>query len=191
MLNYLVIAISSVLVSNIILTQFLGICPFLGVSKNKKNAIGMGISVTLVTTLATIITWLLNRFVLSVLEIEFMQTVIYILVIATLVQCLEMFIKKYFNSLYKGFGVYLPLITTNCVVLGVCLNSINFNYNIVEALVYALFTGVGYTLVIYIFSAIRVQLDNVSVPKAFKGVSIGLIVAACLAMAFSGFVGII
>lgn len=191
MLSYLSLAISCVLVSNIVLTQFLGICPFLGVSKNKKSALGMGLAVMGVTVVSTLITFGLYKLVLVPLEIEYMQTVIYILVIAALVQFVEMLIKKYFPSLYESFGVYLPLITTNCVVLGVCLNVVNYDYNFLQTLVYSVSISLGYMLVLFIFSAIRVQLDRVPVPKAFKGVPIALIVAACMAMAFSAFNGIV
>ena len=191
MLSYISLAISCVLVSNIVLTQFLGICPFLGVSKNKKSAIGMGLAVMGVTVSASIITFGLYKLVLMPLEIEYMKTVIYILVIAALVQFVEMFIKKFFPSLYEGFGVYLPLITTNCIVLGVCINVINFDYNFLEMLVYSLSITAGYTLVLFIFSSIRSQLERVSVPKAFKGIPVALIVAACMALAFSAFSGII
>ena len=191
MLSYLSLAISCVLVSNIVLTQFLGICPFLGVSKNKKSALGMGLAVMGVTVVSTLITFGLYKLVLAPLEIEYMQTVIYVLVIAALVQFVEMLIKKYFPSLYESFGVYLPLITTNCVVLGVCLNVVNYDYNFLQTLVYSVSISLGYMLVLFIFSAIRVQLDRVPVPKAFKGVPIALIVAACMAMAFSAFNGIV
>lgn len=190
MLSYLSLAISCVLVSNIVLTQFLGICPFLGVSKNKNSAIGMGIAVMGVTVSASLITFALYKLVLFPLQIEYMQTVVYILIIAALVQFLELLIKKFFPSLYEAFGVYLPLITTNCIVLGVCLNVINYNYNLLQTLVYSVSISAGYMLVLYIFSAIRSQLDRVNVPKAFKGVPIALIVAACMALAFSGFSGV-
>ena len=191
MISYIALAVSCVLVSNIVLTQFLGICPFLGVSKNKKSAIGMGLAVMAVTVTSSIITYGLYKLVLSPLEITYMQTVIYILVIAALVQLVEMVIKKYFPSLYETFGVYLPLITTNCIVLGVCINVINFDYNFLEMLVYSVSITAGYMLVLFIFSAIRNQLEKVPVPKAFKGVPIALIVAACMALAFSAFSGIV
>ena len=191
MLSYLSLAISCVLVSNIVLTQFLGICPFLGVSKNKKSAFGMGLAVMGVTVSASLITFGLYKLLLVPFEIEYMQTVIYILVIASLVQFVEMLIKKFFPSLYEAFGVYLPLITTNCVVLGVCLNVVNYDYNLLQTLGYSVSITAGYMLVLVIFSAIRSHLERVSVPKSFKGVPIALIVAACMAMAFSAFNGII
>jgi electron transport complex protein RnfA len=191
MLSYLALAISCVLVSNIVLTQFLGICPFLGVSKNKKSALGMGLAVMGVTVVSSVITYGLYKLLLLPLEIQYMQTVVYILVIAALVQFTEMVIKKFFPSLYEGFGVYLPLITTNCIVLGVCINVINYDYKFLEMLTYSISISLGYMLVLFVFSAIRTQLDRVNVPKAFKGVPIALIVAACMALAFSAFNGII
>ncbi len=191
MLSYLSLAISCVLVSNIVLTQFLGICPFLGVSKNKKSALGMGLAVMAVTVCSSIITFGLYKLLLEPLTIEYMQTVVYILVIATLVQFVEMLIKRFFPSLYESFGVYLPLITTNCIVLGVCINVINYDYTFLEMLTYSFSISLGYMLVLFVFSAIRTQLDRVNVPKAFKGVPIALIVAACMALAFNAFNGII
>ena len=191
MLSYISLAISCVLVSNVVLTQFLGICPFLGVSKNKKSALGMGLAVMGVTVSSSIITFGLYKLLLLPLDITYMKTVVYILVIAALVQFVEMFIKKFFPSLYEAFGVYLPLITTNCVVLGVCINVINFDYNFLEMLIYSISITAGYMLVLFVFSAIRSQLERVDVPKAFKGIPIALIVAACMALAFSAFSGIV
>lgn len=191
MLSYLSLAISCVLVSNIVLTQFLGICPFLGVSKSKKSALGMGLAVMGVTVISSIITYGLYKLLLVPFGIEYMQTVVYILVIAALVQFVELLIKKFFPSLYDAFGVYLPLITTNCIVLGVCIKVITLNYNFLEMLTYSVFISAGYMLVLFIFSAIRTQLEKVNVPKAFKGVPIALIVAACMAMAFGAFNGIV
>lgn len=191
MLSYISLAISCVLVSNIVLTQFLGICPFLGVSKNKKSAFGMGLAVMGVTVSSSLITYGLYKLLLQPLSIEYMQTVVYILVIAALVQFTEMLIKKYFPALYEAFGVYLPLITTNCVVLGVCLNVVNYDYNLLQVLIYSLSITLGYMLVLFVFSAIRTQLERNDVPKAFKGVPIALIVAACMALAFSAFNGIV
>lgn len=191
MLSYLALAISCVLVSNIVLTQFLGICPFLGVSKNKKSALGMGLAVMGVTVISSLITYGLYKLLLLPLEVQYMQTVVYILVIASLVQFIEMLIKRFFPSLYEGFGVYLPLITTNCIVLGVCINVINYDYNFLQMLTYSFSISLGYMLVLFVFSAIRTQLDRVNVPKAFKGVPIALVVAACMALAFSAFNGII
>lgn len=191
MLSYISLALGSILVSNVILVQFLGICPFLGVSKRKKQAFGMGLAVIGVVFFSSIITYGLYHLVLVPLEIEYTKIVIFILVIASLVQFVELLIKKYFPSLYKDFGVYLPLITTNCVVLGVALNNITFEYNFLQMCVYALSISIGYMLVIFVFSSIREQLEKAPVPKAFKGVPIALITAAFMALAFSGFAGIV
>lgn len=191
MLSYISLALGSILVSNVILVQFLGICPFLGVSRRKKQAFGMGLAVIGVVFFSSIITYGLYHLVLVPLEIEYTKIVIFILVIASLVQFVELLIKKYFPSLYKDFGVYLPLITTNCVVLGVALNNITFEYNFLQMCVYALSISIGYMLVIFIFSSIREQLEKAPVPKAFKGVPIALITAAFMALAFSGFAGIV
>lgn len=191
MLSYISLAIGAILVSNVVLGQFLGICPFLGVSKKKSQAFGMGVAVIAVVFLSSVITYSLYHFVLTPLSITYMNNVIFILVIASLVQFAELLIKKFFPELYKDFGVYLPLITTNCIVLGVTLNNIAFGYNFLEMCVYSLSISIGYLLVIFIFSSIREQLEKAPVPKAFKGVPIALICAAFMALAFSGFAGIV
>ena len=191
MLSYISLAIGAILVTNVVLVQFLGICPFLGVSKRKSQAFGMGIAVICVVFLSSVITYGIYHLVLNPLEITYMNNVVFILVIASLVQFAELLIKKYFPSLYKDFGVYLPLITTNCVVLGVALNNITFEYSFLQMCVYALSISVGYMLVIFIFSSIREQLEKAPVPKAFKGVPVALITAAFMALAFSGFAGIV
>ena len=191
MLSYISLAIGAILVSNVILVQFLGICPFLGVSKKKSQAFGMGVAVICVVFLSSIITYGVYKLVLVPLDITYMDTVIFILIIASLVQFAELLIKKYFKELYNDFGVYLPLITTNCIVLGVTLNNITFNYNFLEMCVYSLSIAVGYLLVIFIFSSIRQEMEKAPVPKAFKGVPIALIAAAFMALAFSGFAGIV
>lgn len=191
MLNYISLAIGAILVSNVVLVQFLGICPFLGVSKRKKQAFGMGAAIVGVVFFSSIITYGLYHLVLVPLNIEYTKILIFILVIASLVQFVELLIKKYFPSLYKDFGVYLPLITTNCVVLGVALNNITFEYKFLEMCVYALSISIGYALVIFIFSSIREQLEKAPIPKAFKGVPIALITAAFMVLAFSGFSGIV
>lgn len=191
MLSYISLAIGAILVSNVILVQFLGICPFLGVSKKKSQAFGMGIAVICVVFLSSIITYGVYKLVLVPLNITYMDNVIFILIIASLVQFAELLIKKYFKELYNDFGVYLPLITTNCIVLGVTLNNITFNYNFLEMCVYSLSIAVGYLLVIFIFSSIRQEMEKAPVPKAFKGVPIALIAAAFMALAFSGFAGIV
>lgn len=191
MLSYISLAIGAILVSNVVLGQFLGICPFLGVSKKRSQAFGMGIAVICVVFLSSIMTYGLYHLVLEPLEIAYMNNVVFILVIASLVQFAELLIKKYFPHLYEEFGVYLPLITTNCIVLGVTLNNISFGYSFLEMCVYSLSISIGYLMVIFIFSAIREQLDKAPVPKAFKGVPIALICAAFMALAFTGFAGIV
>ena len=191
MLKYISLAIGAILVTNVVLVQFLGICPFLGVSKRKKQAFGMGVAIIGVVFFSSIITYGLYHLVLVPLEIEYTKILVFILVIASLVQFVELFMKKYFVSLYKDFGVYLPLITTNCVVLGVTLNNITFDYNFLQMCIYSLSIAIGYLLVIFIFSAIREHLEKCPVPKAFKGVPVALIAAAFMALAFSGFAGIV
>lgn len=185
------IAFSAFIVENIILTQFLGICPFLGVSKKRSSALGMGFAVLFVMIISSIVTWALYYFVLKVLSIEYMQTIVFILVIAALVQMVETVLKKISPALYKGLGIYLPLITTNCAVLGVAFLNIGRDYNFVEMLVYTTFIGLGFMFVMYVFSMLREKLDFAPVPKAFKGSPIALIIAAILAMIFSRFGGII
>jgi len=191
MLSYISLAIGAILVSNVVLGQFLGICPFLGVSKKRSQAFGMGVAIIGVVFLSSVITYGVYHLVLTPLKITYMNNVIFILVIASLVQFTELLVKKYFPVLYKDFGVYLPLITTNCVVLGVALNNISFDYNFLEMCVYSFSIAVGYLLVIFIFSSIREHLEKSPVPKAFKGVPIALIAAAFMALAFSGFAGIV
>ena len=191
MLSYVSLAIGSILVSNVVLGQFLGICPFLGVSKKRKQAFGMGVAVICVVLLSSILTYAIYHLALTPLKITYMNNVIFILVISSVVQFCELLIKKFQPELYKDFGVYLPLITTNCVVLGVALNNITLDYNFLEMCIYALSISVGYLLVIFIFSAIREQLEKAPVPKAFKGVPIALICAAFMALAFNGFSGLV
>lgn len=191
MLSYISLSISAILVSNVVLGQFLGICPFLGVSKRRNQAFGMGIAVVCVVFFSSLITYGVYHLVLTPLKITYMDNVVFILIIASLVQFTELLVKKYFPSLYKDFGVYLPLITTNCVVLGVALNNIYLNYNFLEMCVYSLSISLGYLMVMFIFSAIREQLEKAPVPKAFKGVPIALICASFMALAFTGFAGIV
>ncbi len=189
--NLLMIAFSAFIIENIILTQFLGICPFLGVSRKRSSALGMGMAVIFVMLISSTVTWLLFKYVLEVFEIQYMRTIVFILVIASLVQMVETFLKKVSLPLYKALGIYLPLITTNCAVLGVAILNITKEHNFVEMLVYTIFIGLGFLFVMYIFSMIREKLDFSPVPKAFKGVPIALIVAAILAVIFSRFGGII
>ena len=183
--------VTSVLINNVILNQFLGMCPFMGVSKKRSSAIGMGVAVMFVIVVAAIVTYGLYYLVLVPLGLEFMDLITFILVIASLVQLTEMFIKKTSPSLYKSLGVYLPLITTNCVVLNVCLVNISNHYDFAQMLVYSFGTPLGFALVLYIFSTIRERLDLCDVPKPIIGNPIALIVAAIMSMAFSGLAGIV
>jgi len=189
--NLLVLAFSAFIIENIILSQFLGICPFLGVSTKRSNALGMGLAVIFVMLISSSVTWLLYKYVLEAFSIEYMRTIVFILVIASLVQMVETFLKKVSPPLYKALGIYLPLITTNCAVLGVAILNISKEHNFIEMLVYTTFIGLGFLFVMYIFSMIREKLDFSPVPKAFKGAPIALIVAAILAIIFSRFGGII
>lgn len=189
--NLLIIAIGSALVSNVVLSQFLGICPFLGVSKKVDTAAGMGAAVIFVITLASTITILLYKFVMVPLHVEYLQTIVFILVIAALVQFVEMFLKKSMPSLYNALGVYLPLITTNCAVLGVALTNVQKSYNIIESIVNGFATAVGFTISIVILAGIREKMEYNDFPAAFKGSPIVLITASLMAIAFFGFSGII
>lgn len=183
--------ITSVLLNNAVLNQFLGLCPFMGVSRKKSSALGMGMAVVFVIVAAGIVTYALYYLVLVPLHLEFMDLVTFILVIASLVQLTEMFLKKSSPALYKSLGVYLPLITTNCVVLNVCLVNISNGYDFAHMLVYTIGTPLGFALVLYIFSAIRERLEVANVPESFKGNPVALVVAGLMAMAFSGLAGII
>ncbi len=185
------ILLSSVLVDNYVLSRFLGICPFLGVSKKLDQATGMGISVTAVMLLATAVTWPIQRFVLDRLGLGYMQTIVFILVIAALVQMLELLLKKFSPALHKGLGVYLPLITTNCAVLGVAINNITDGYNFLESLVSSLGCGLGFLLAMVLFSGLRSRIDENRVPKPFRGLAITLVAASFISLAFMGFAGIV
>jgi len=189
--NLITMCIAAVLINNIVLTQFLGICPFLGVSRNKESAIGMGLAVIFVIFGASILSYLLYYYVLEPMNIEYMNLISFILVIASFVQFTEMFIKKYSPVLYRSLGIYLPLITTNCVVLFVALANITSGYNFVEMMVYSLSVPTGFMLVLVIFSYIRERLAIAPVPKYFKGNPVALIVAALMAIAFSGLAGLV
>ena len=184
-------ALAAILINNVVLSKFLGVCPFLGVSKNSKSAIGMGLAVTFVIFGASMITYFLYYQVLVVLHIEYMQLITFILVIAAFVQFVEMFIKKYSASLYKNLGIYLPLITTNCVVLFVAKDNIMQGYNLVQTITNSLAVPLGFMLVLYLFSCMRERLDSADVPESFKGNPIALVVAGLMALAFSGLVGIV
>lgn len=189
-MEYIGIIIVAIFVNNVVLAQFLGICPFLGVSKKVDTAIGMGAAVTFVLTIATIVTFLLQKGLLEPFGLQYLQTITFILVIASLVQMVEIIIKKVSPPLYQALGVFLPLITTNCVILGVAILVIQKDYSLVSSVVYAVATAAGYALALIIFSTIREQLALTKVPKAMQGVPIALITAGILAMAFMGFSGI-
>lgn len=189
-MEYIGIIIVAIFVNNVVLAQFLGICPFLGVSKKVDTAIGMGAAVTFVLTIATIVTFLLQKGLLEPFGLQYLQTITFILVIASLVQMVEIIIKKVSPPLYQALGVFLPLITTNCVILGVAILVIQKDYTLVSSVVYAVATAAGYALALIIFSTIREQLALTKVPKAMQGVPIALITAGILAMAFMGFSGI-
>ena len=190
--SILSISLGAILINNFIMSQFLGCCPFFGVSKKIDTAVGMGMAVTFVMGLASAVTYLINNFILVPLGLEFMQTVAFILVIATLVQFVEMFLMKSMPALYQALGVFLPLITTNCAVLGVCITNIDEGYNYIQALVNSFGAGVGFLLAMVIFSGMRKKIDdNPAVPKAFQGSPIVLVTAALLSLAFMGFVGLV
>ena len=190
MLTYISIFITAIFVNNIVLTQFLGICPFLGVSKKIDSALGMGAAVTFVMTISTIVTYLIQTYLLTPFGLTFVQTIIFILVIAALVQMLEIIMKKVSPTLYQALGVFLPLITTNCTILGVAILVIQKNFNLMESVVFAISTALGFTLALVLFAGIREQLSMTKIPKAMAGIPIALITAGLLAMAFMGFSGI-
>ena len=190
MIEYIAVIFSAILVNNIVFSQFLGICPFIGVSKNLESAFGMGMAVTFVMAVATAVTWLLQHYVLEPFGLVYVQTISFILVIAVLVQMLEIMMKKVSPSLYAALGVFLPLITTNCAVLGVAIIVAQKNFGFLYSVVYAVATAVGFALALTIFAGIRTQLSLSDVPRSMRGVPIALIVAGILAMAFMGFSGI-
>ncbi len=190
-MEYFVIIISAIFVSNIVLTQFLGVCPFLGVSTRISTSIGMGGAVIFVMTLATMTTWLFQYYVLNPFGLGFMQTIVFILVIAALVQMVEIILKKVSPSLYQALGVFLPLITTNCAVLGTAILTIQKQFNLLEGVVFAMSTAIGFTMALVIFAGIREHLDVMEVPKGMRGVPIALVTAGILAMAFMGFTGMV
>ena len=188
--SILSISLGAILANNFIFSQFLGICPFLGVSKKVDTATGMGIAVTFVMGLASAITWLVNQYILVKFDLMYMQTVAFILVIAALVQFIEMFLQKSMPSLYTALGIYLPLITTNCAVLGVALLNIQNSYGFIESVVYGITGGLGFLLAIVLFASIRERLVFADYPKAFEGFPIALITAGLMALAFMGFSGL-
>jgi Na+-translocating ferredoxin:NAD+ oxidoreductase subunit A len=190
-MRFILVFISAVFVNNIVLAQFLGICPFLGVSRKINTAIGMTGAVAFVMTLATIFTYVIQKTVLDPYHIQFLQTITYILIIAALVQLVEIMLKKVSPALYQALGVYLPLITTNCVILGVALLVIKNNFNLIESVVFAISTSIGFGLALILFAGIREQLNMVKLPKGMEGIPAALITAGLLAMAFMGFSGIV
>lgn len=187
----LIIAIGSALVSNVVLSQFYGLCPFLGVSKQLKTASGMGIAVIFVITLASLVSGAIYQFILQRFHIEYLRTIVFILVIAALVQFVEMFLKKYIPSLYQSLGVYLPLITTNCAVLGVALTNVQKSYGIVTGIVNGFATAVGFTISIVILAGIREKMTYNDIPESFRGMPIVLVTAGLMAIAFCGFSGLL
>ena len=188
--DMLLLLISSSIVSNIVLSQFMGLCPFLGVSRKIKTAGGMGTAVIFVITLASAVAGVIYKFILQPLHIEYLETIVFILVIAALVQFVEMFLKKAMPSLYQALGVYLPLITTNCAVLGVVLLNTQNNYDFITSLVYGVTGGLGFLLAIFLFASVRERLEFSKCPKAFEGFPIALVTAGLLALAFMGFSGL-
>lgn len=187
----IVIMLSAVFVDNYVLCRFLGICPFLGVSKKFDQATGMGIAVTVVMLLASAVTWPIQHFVLDVLNMGYLQNIVFILIIATLVQILEMLLKKVSPSLYKGLGVYLPLITTNCAVLGVTINNIIDKYSFIESMASTLGCGLGFLLAMVLFSGLRSRINEANIPAPFRGLAVTLIAASFISVAFMGFAGVI
>ena len=190
-MEYIFIFIAAVFVNNIVLTQFLGICPFLGVSNKVDTALGMAAAVAFVMTVATLFTWLVQNYILEPLGLGFMQTISFILLIATLVQMVEIILKKISPALYQALGVFLPLITTNCTILGVAIMVIQKDYNLLTSIVFSISTAIGFGLALIIFSGIREQLSLTKIPEGMKGIPISLITAGILAMAFMGFSGIV
>ena len=187
----IIILMSSVLVDNYVLNRFLGICPFLGVSKKVNQSVGMGISVIFVMLVATAVTWPIQTFILNEFGLGYLQTIVFILVIASLVQFIEIFLKKYIPALHKSLGVYLPLITTNCAVLGVTINNITDGYNFLESMVSSLGCGLGFLLAMVLFSGMRSRIEESDIPESFKGLPVTLVAASFISMAFFGFAGIV
>ncbi len=190
-LNLIVIAITSSLVSNVVLSQFLGLCPFLGVSKKVKTASGMGAAVIFVITLSSLVAGVIYKFILTPLHATYLKTIVFILIIAALVQFVELFLKKFVKPLYEALGVYLPLITTNCAVLGVAINNVNYGYDILTGVVNGFATSVGFALAIIILAGIREKMEYNDIPKPFRGMPIVLVTAGLMAIAFCGFAGLI
>ena len=189
MMNVISVIIAALFTENFVLVKFLGICPFLGVSKKTETAMGMGMAVTFVMAIASAITWAVNHFLLVPFGLEYLQTIVFILVIAGLVQFVEMFVKKSMPALYNALGIYLPLITTNCAVLGVALLNVQNGYGFLMSLVYGTFAALGFSLAIVLFSGVREFIEEAEVPAPFKGFPIALVTAGLMAIAFTGFSG--
>jgi len=190
-MEYIIIIISAIFVNNIVLAQFLGICPFLGVSKKLDTAIGMSGAVLFVMTLATIVTYIIQKYILDKYGLGFLQTISFILVIASLVQLVEIILKKVSPSLFQALGIFLPLITTNCAILGVAILTIQKDFNLIQGVIYAVANAIGFALALIIFAGLREHLDLMGLPKGMKGIPIALVVAGILSLAFMGFAGII
>ncbi len=189
--SLIAILISSVLIENYVFSRFLGICPFLGLSEKPSTAFGMGCAVTFVMTLSSIITWALYHYILIPFELTYLKTIAFILVIASLVQLIEMFLKKFVPSLYSALGIYLPLITTNCAILGAALLCIQNDYNLLESVIFSFGSAVGWTVAIIIFAGVRARVAFADTPKSFEGTPIALVTASLIAMAFAGFQGVV
>ena len=189
-MEYLLIFVSAIFVNNIVLSQFLGICPFLGVSKKIDTALGMGMAVAFVMTISMTVTFLVQKYVLDPLSLQYLQTITFVLVIAALVQMVEIVLKKVSPVLYQSLGIFLPLITTNCAVLGVAILVIQKDFSLIESIVYSVATALGFALALVVFAGLREQLSLVSVPKAMKGVAVVLVTAGLLSLAFMGFSGV-
>ena len=189
-MEYILIFITAIFVNNVVLSQFLGICPFLGVSKKVETATGMGAAVAFVLVIATIVTYLIQHYVLNPFGLQYLQTIAFILVIAALVQMVEIVLKKVSPSLYQALGVFLPLITTNCCILGVAILVIQNDYDLLTGVIYAFATAIGFALAMILFAGIREQLSLVNIPKGMDGMAIALVTAGLLAMAFMGFSGV-
>lgn len=191
MTDYLLLLVSTILVNNFVLVKFLGLCPFMGVSSRVETAIGMSFATTFVMTLASLLSFIVNTYILMPLSLEYLQTLSFILVIAVVVQFTEMFVQKTSANLYRLLGIFLPLITTNCAVLGVALLSINEKHSFFESIIYGFGAAVGFSLVLVMFSAMREKLANADVPKAFQGAAIAMITAGLMSLAFMGFTGLV
>lgn len=190
-ISYFAIVVGAILVNNVVLAQFLGICPFLGVSSKVETSLGMGAAVTFVMALTAVVAWSIQIYILDPLQIQYMQTIVFILVIAALVQMVEIILKKLSPSLYQALGIFLPLITTNCAVLGVAILMIQKEFSLLQSVVYSVSTALGFALALVLFAGIRERLEMEDVPVAFRGTPIALITAGILAMAFMGFSGLV